>query len=185
MRIAVSPVGPVDRASLEGVRRSLSEVFPDTDAIVLKDILPLPDEAYSPLRRQYHSSRVLALIKAYPRMVDSDRILGVTEADLYVPGLNFVFGEALRPKGPAVISLSRLRPEFYGEPPNEKLYLERASKEAVHEVGHTLNLGHCRDPRCVMFFSNSILDTDRKGLGFCKRYQMKILENIERMDLGP
>lgn len=115
-------------------------------------------------------------------MADADRVLGVTEVDLYVPGLNFVFGEAQPPHGPAVISLFRLRPEFYGEPPNEELYLGRASKEAVHEVGHTLNLGHCRDPGCVMFFSNSILDTDRKNLGFCRRCRERIVAGIRRTE---
>lgn len=153
---------------------SLIEVFPDTDVVVLRDALPLPDEAYNHRRSQYHSSRILSH-KAYHLTVDVDRMLGVTEADLYIPGLNFVFGEALHRNGSAVISLFRLRPEYYGELPNKELYLERASKEAVHEVGHTLSLGHCRDPRCVMFFSNSILDTDRKNCTFCEDCYLKLL----------
>ncbi|MBI5166254.1 MAG: hypothetical protein HY998_00750 [candidate division NC10 bacterium] len=45
----------------------------------------------------------------------------------------------------------------------------------VREVGcgkeDTYGLDHCRDFRCVMFFSNSLLDTDRKGPGFCPRCQ--------------
>ena len=66
-----------------------------------------------------------------------------------------------------MISLARLRPEFYGSPPDDTLFLQRAVKEAVHELGHTYGLGHCRDPRCVMFFSNTLHDTDVKGPGFC------------------
>jgi len=42
-------------------------------------------------------------------------------------------------------------------------------KEAVHEVGHTLGLAHCTNSSCVMFFSNSILDTDRKKSAFCEK----------------
>jgi archaemetzincin len=181
MRIAVLPIGPVDGVMLEAVRRSLSEAFPDTEAVVLGDVLALPDEAYNPQRDQYHSSMVLSFIRAYARKVDVHRILGMTEADLYVPGLNFVFGEAQRLKGPAIISLFRLMPEFYGEPPNMELYLERSSKEAVHEIGHTLGLGHCRDPKCVMFFSNSILDTDRKDRVFCEDCYLKVLENMKKL----
>jgi archaemetzincin len=30
-------------------------------------------------------------------------------------------------------------------------------------------LGHCENPRCVMFFSNSLMDTDGKGFEFCLR----------------
>ncbi|CUS96705.1 matrixin family metalloprotease, partial [Candidatus Kryptobacter tengchongensis] len=72
----------------------------------------------------------------------------------------------------------RLRQEFYGDKPNQKLFEKRVLTEAVHEIGHLLNLKHCSNPNCVMFFSNSILDTDRKGFLFCNgcRSKFKILK---------
>ncbi len=82
--------------------------------------------------------------------------------DLTVPGLNFVFGLADPARGAAVISLARLYPEFYGQPRDPRRFKERAVKEAVHELGHLLGLGHCPDPACVMSFSNSLADTDRR-----------------------
>ena len=88
-------------------------------------------------------------------------------ADLYAPGLNFVFGIADTEGRRALISLARLRPEFYGSPPDDTLFRQRAVKEAVHELGHTCGLGRCHDPRCIMFFSNTLHDTDVKGPGFC------------------
>ena len=66
-----------------------------------------------------------------------------------------------------MVSLRRLRPEHYGAPPDEKRLEERALKEAIHELGHTYGLGHCQDERCVMYFSNSLGDTDRKQALFC------------------
>ena len=36
-----------------------------------------------------------------------------------------------------------------------------------HELGHTQGLGHRADTGCVMAFSNSLVDTDRKGKSFC------------------
>lgn len=100
-----------------------------------------------------------------------EMILGVTGADLTAPGLNFVFGLA-DPRGrTAVISLARLYPEFYGQPRDPRRFKARAVKEAVHELGHLLGLGHCPDPACVMSFSNSLSDTDRKGPGFCDHCQ--------------
>ncbi len=52
----------------------------------------------------------------------------------------------------------------------------RALKEAVHELGHTYYLSHCADAKCVMYFSNSLADTDIKGAGFCKRCQQRLGE---------
>jgi archaemetzincin len=93
---------------------------------------------------------------------EEEKILGVVDIDLYAPGLNFVFGEADMNSGVAIISLCRLRPEHYGLPPDESLFLERVIKEAIHELGHTYGLGHCHNSRCVVYFSNSLPDTDRK-----------------------
>ncbi|MDA8088075.1 MAG: hypothetical protein M0Z75_15430, partial [Nitrospiraceae bacterium] len=45
----------------------------------------------------------------------------------------------------------------------------RASKTAIHELGHSYGLPHCRDHRCVMFFSFNLTDTDYKDSGFCKK----------------
>ena len=180
LRIAIVCVGHVEGRILESIRFSLSEVFPDTNAFVIGSIMPLPDDDFDPRRRQYHSSRILSRITARYQPAHSDRVLGVTEADLYVPSLNFVFGEAGR-DGSAIISLFRLRPEFYGETRDVGLFLERASKEAVHELGHMLGLDHCPDPGCVMFFSNSIIDTDRKNRTFCKTCHPEVLQNVEKL----
>jgi archaemetzincin len=97
------------------------------------------------------------------RKVPVDRLLGVTAFDLFVPGMNFVFGEARCPGPVAVVSTNRLRPS----PKNTRLFRERVIKEAVHEIGHTHGLKHCLDPLCVMYFSENIADTDRKKTDFC------------------
>jgi DNA polymerase-4 len=88
----------------------------------------------------------------------------VTEHDLYAGGLNFVFGLAECPGRAALISLYRL-----GQEAGEALFRERALKEALHELGHSLSLGHCPDSCCVMHFSNCLADTDRKGSEPCAR----------------
>lgn len=96
--------------------------------------------------------------------IDAEKLLGVVDVDLFVLGLNFVFG--LAAGNTAVISLARLRPEYYGEKKNEYLLRERALKEAIHELGHTFGLHHCPDIRCIMHFSNRLEDTDIKGTDF-------------------
>jgi len=101
-----------------------------------------------------------------------EKILGIVDHDLFIPELNFVFGEASQKA--AVISLTRLRQTFYQLPEDRTLFHQRVLTEAIHELGHTYGLGHCKNSRCVMFFSNSLMDTDRKGSEFCPPCQSKL-----------
>lgn len=134
------------------------------------------DQAYDPSRRQYLAPVLLSDVRALG-VEQGEKVLGVADADLYAPGLNFVFGEADIGSGVAVISLYRLRQERYGLPPDDKLFKERTLKEAIHELGHIYGLGHCRDARCVMYFSNSLPDTDWKQPSFCQKCYQRILRS--------
>ena len=165
-KVAIVPVGEVEAEVLDFLRRALEEVF----------VLPFEtgkglDElefAYNPGRGQYHSTPILTRLSHLEGMKEFEKVLGVADVDLYVPRLNFVFGEALGLGGKfAVVSLTRLRQEFYGLAPERELFGQRALKEAVHELGHLYDLVHCDNPDCVMHFSNSLADTDRKGPSFC------------------
>jgi archaemetzincin len=129
-------------------------------------------QAYNPERKQYFSSKLLASLE---KSEGEERVVGVADVDLYVPRLNFVFGEADMVSGTAIVSLCRLRPEYYGLAPDEALFLERATKEIVHELGHTFGLGHCPNNKCVMHFSNSLADTDLKEAHFCNKCRPKII----------
>jgi archaemetzincin len=129
-------------------------------------------QAYNPERKQYFSSRLLASLE---KSEGKERVVGIADVDLYVPRLNFVFGEADVLSGTAIVSLCRLRQEYYGLAPNEALFLERATKEIVHELGHTFGLRHCPNNKCVMHFSNSLADTDLKDVHFCSMCRPKII----------
>ncbi len=159
--IAVAPVGKVEASVLAHVCAIIGETF--GGPCRAREALPAPDYAYDRRRGQYSAHAILE--RLHPQAVE--RVLGVVDVDLYVPELNFVFGLAGQTGRRAVIALPRLRQSFYGAPDNDALFLARAAKEAVHELGHTYGLGHCRDRRCVMAFSNSLADTDYKGRAFC------------------
>jgi archaemetzincin len=117
-------------------------------------------------RRQYHSTAILQKLE---RAADPDaRILGVTTCDLYVPVLTFVFGEAQLDGNCAVVSMARLREDFYGMPESGELLRERLVKESVHELGHTFGLRHCADWRCVMTSSHAVERLDIKTAEFCR-----------------
>jgi len=162
---------------LSSIRDGLLKVFRGSLCSISTETLPILRISYNASRRQYLSTIILQNIKDYAMRIKFkeafNRILGVADVDLYVPGLNFIFGEAECPGEVAIISLCRLRPEFYGEPSSWNLFTERAIKEAVHEIGHTLGLRHCPNPTCVMHFSLHIGMTDRKRVEFCNVCRLK------------
>jgi archaemetzincin len=122
--------------------------------------------AYDAARDQYYSSAILAQLA--PRG-EHRAILAVTTTDLYVPVLTFVFGEAQLGGPRAIVSLRRLKDEFYGMAPSPEKLSERLAKEALHELGHTLGLRHCDNWRCVMSSSHAVERLDVKESQYCGR----------------
>jgi archaemetzincin len=169
LKITIRALGNVADETMEKLRDRISGIFhcPVEIGQGSSDLA----QAYNPQRKQYSSSELLTSLEKSER---GERIIGIADVDLYVPGLNFVFGEADIGSGTAIISLCRLRQEYYGLAPDEALFLERAAKEVVHEIGHTFGLGHCSNIKCVMHFSNSLADTDLKEVNFCNRCRPRL-----------
>jgi archaemetzincin len=148
----------------------LGESYPFLRFIVLSEAVDLPNARIRRATKvQYRAEDFIPALGEYQDLAGSDTAVGLTAVDLYVPDLNFVFGLASPRQSVAIISTHRLEAPFYGLPAERSLLLRRVVIEAAHELGHLLCLGHCRDRRCVMFFSNSILDTDAKGCAMCPR----------------
>ena len=168
MKVGILQVGQVAPEVLAAVEEGLIKTFPDTVVSVIEEPLPVPAHAFDKKRNQYNSSLVLNEVRVYAAKTQGfHRVLGVVDADIFSTGLNYVFGEAYTSGNAALISLWRLKPEFYKDKADSALYLLRARKEAVHEVGHTLGVRHCPRSLCVMHFSNSIFDTDKKQSLLC------------------
>jgi len=168
MRIGILPVGSVDPVMLTPIQQGLAKTFPDTACTIVKKGCPVPKSAFDRKRNQYSSSSILNEIRSYASQNEKfNRVLGVVDVDIFVPELNYVFGEAFCPGKAALVSLWRLKPQFYGEEAGLDVFLLRALKESIHEVGHTLGLMHCPKSLCVMHFSNSIFDTDKKQSLLC------------------
>ena len=173
--------GQIDASLISGIQGNLDTTFANTETTLVADNLQLPEEAYSKTRQQYRSDVILRVIRGFSETHNTfDRTLGIVDVDLFVPRLNFVFGEAEYPGRAAVISLWRLRPEFYGKTSDNQVLVERATKEAVHELGHTLGLKHCANTFCAMYFSNSIFETDRKQSLFCNRCYLKTMTSADK-----
>lgn len=173
--IYVHPTGAVSGRVMDTVRRDLKARI--GRPVEIGQPIPVPESALDASRGQYRAIEFLNRMKRMFRGTN-DAHLAVTDVDLFAPGLNFVFGSALSPV--AIFSTARLDPRFYGERTSPFLTAARAGKEAVHEVGHVLGLQHCDDPKCVMWFSSTLSDTDAKGPGFCERHAYEIARGQTR-----
>ena len=167
------PIGELDGALLADLAPQLADILQ-----VPCEVLPLrldPQFAFHAERQQYHSSEILGEMQ---RCVTPEtwRFLGLTAVDLYSPILTFVFGEAQMGGPCALVSLHRLRQDFYGLPEDEGLLGERLLKESVHEIGHTLNLVHCDDYECAMAPSHAVEWIDLKQSLLCPSCRARVFE---------
>ncbi|MFI5179998.1 MAG: archaemetzincin family Zn-dependent metalloprotease [Thermoanaerobaculia bacterium] len=155
--------GRAEATLLDGVRGALEAEY--RLAARLHTVTDRPVDAYDPRRGQHASAKILSWL-AGRAPEGSRRILGVTDADLFIPILTFVFGEAELNGKAAVVSTARLS-GHEGVPAGPSLLATRLVKECVHEVGHTLGLIHCRAPGCAMARSASLRDVDAKTGRLC------------------
>jgi archaemetzincin len=156
-------MGAVEPAAVDAVEEALTE---SCFAAIERIALPEPDFAFDPARGQYGSVAVLQSV-AEKRPPLAWKVLGLTGKDLFIPMLTFVYGQAQLGGPVGVVSLARLRQEFYGLPPDERVLIGRARKEALHEAGHLLGLVHCNERRCAMSLSTNVRQLDGKGAEYC------------------
>src|SRR5207248_11056638 len=130
--LTIKPYGNVDPRLLEYLRDELDEI----GQVSLSAAATVPGTFTSRKREgqvQYLASEFEKALAREP----GDRVLAVTDVDLYDGGLNLVLGHATIRDRFAVISIAR-----FGKDGREKL-MERSAKTASHELGQPFGL--CRD----------------------------------------
>jgi archaemetzincin len=171
MDIKLQPVGEIDGQLLNGLQKGLQNIL--GCPVALKHSMKLPSGAYHADRDQYLADDVLDKLRAARKT--GTYVLGVTGANIFTHGKNFVFGEANPSDEVAIISLFLLTPHDADGPSQDDLLLQRAIKESVHEIGHLLGMEHCPNGSCVMHFSGSLIDTDVKMPHFCTNCQPRLI----------
>jgi archaemetzincin len=170
--VAVAWIGRDDAAvKLAGVCRHLEHTF--LTEVRLQTLRERPVEAFDARRGQYESTRILQWLS--PRRPPGARsVLAVTDEDLCIVVLTYVFGEAQVGGPAAVVSTARLQAAPDGEAVAADLFHARLVKECVHEIGHTYGLTHCRNRGCVMGRANTIYDVDAKGDELCRECRVTL-----------
>ena len=174
--IIISPIGHFDPQLLEQVGREVHRItgYSSLTASLLQDI----DFAFESSRDQHYSTPILEKLAdmAPPGAV---KILAICSVDLFIPILTFVYGEAQLGGKACIISTHRLS-EGLGTAQSDK-FIRRVVKEAIHELGHTFNLRHCKDHNCCMHYCRTIKDVDRKTHQLCRYCKVLLEDEIKRM----
>ncbi|MFA7418357.1 MAG: archaemetzincin family Zn-dependent metalloprotease [Melioribacteraceae bacterium] len=166
MDIFIAPLKFYSNLLLQNLVTELSKRFFSNIHVV--EIKLNLDDFFSIDRRQYFSTQIIAEVINLTEKFNGKIIL-LTDVDIFVPALTFIFGEAQLNGKHSILSVCRLHEEFYSGISNEHLLLERTIKEVLHELGHNYGLRHCIDWDCVMHASHGIEEVDIKGNTYCRK----------------
>ena len=171
--IVISTIGDFDAELLKSLSREINRLF--AYPTELMPLLEHVDFSLDTGRNQYHSTLILEKLAdtAPPWAV---KVLAIIDVDLFIPILTHVYGEAQLGGKTCIISTYRLKDGLPSMNAQE-VFLGRVVKEALHELGHTFNLRHCRDHTCLMHYCRSERDVDRKSDELC-RYCGILLEDM-------
>jgi archaemetzincin len=164
--------GPADHDLLGTIRRQAEEAYQVGARAWLAHARPL--DSFDARRQQHSSTRILKwLLDAKPP--NAHKVVGITDVDLFIPILTFVYGEAQLGGTAAVVSTARLLADN-GFRPDPDVLLSRLGKECLHELGHTFGLLHCSIPTCVMARSVNLVQVDAKDATLCHDCQIRYAE---------
>ena len=163
-KIAIVPVGEVDFSTVNKLATEIGPVF-NRSVDILKG-MKTPEESHNIVRNQYYAPVILNKLERI-KTNTREKVIAVIEEDLYLPDEAYILGYADCLAGTAIVSLFRIRMEFYGLPEDDAKVYPRLFKEAIHRAAHLFDLSECRNPRCVNYFSQMMLDIDTKSDKFC------------------
>ncbi len=160
----------INPESAEVVVRTLR--FFNPRKVEVRALKKIPETSYNLIRHQYNGFLIAKWLDTLRTTKDSV-VLGIMNVDAYVDPLNFIFGLALPELNLATVYVARLRINATkGE------FMARIRKEVVHEVGHVFGLRHCENKSCVMSFSNSLADVDRKDFRMCNAHYVELKNKV-------
>jgi archaemetzincin len=177
--IAVSPVGRRTAALAPAVCKAIEHVYGRRTRVV--PLLDSLDFAYDAQRGQFHSTPILERLAALAPQW-ALRVLAITTDDLFIPILTHVYGEAQLGGTAAIVSIHRLS-EGLPALDADAVFNTRLAKEAVHELGHTFDLRHCKDKACSMHYCRSLFDVDQKKKEMCRYCAVLLGDAFRRLGL--
>ncbi len=175
--IVISPIGDFAPDLLDLLREEIKHIygFPTEVVSLLEDL----DFSFHPNRNQYHSTPILKEL-ARKAPAGALKVLAVVQVDLFIPILTHVYGEAQLGGKACIVSTIRLN-EGHHSFNTQQPYLGRIIKEAIHELGHTFKLRHCREHTCLMHYCRNEGDVDRKSDQLCRYCKVLLDDEVKRL----
>jgi archaemetzincin len=156
VRVCIQPFTGISEAEVNHVASRIRAFYPTVQVL---PAIGLPAKAYYAPRNRYKADSLLQFLRSYKK--DKNLYLGLTSQDISsrkndvsdfgVMGLGYCPGKA------CVASSFRL---------NRKNKAEQLFKVAIHELGHTQGLPHCKHKSCFMRDADGKNPTDEET-AFC------------------
>lgn len=135
--IKILPLGIVNQSVMKNVTDSVSKYFPNVVVMKKED---MPKEAWYSPRKRYRADKLIHWMSG--RAKENEVWLGITSLDISTTkGTNpdsGIMGLGYMPGNACIISSYRIRNK------------SNVYKVAIHELGHTLGLPHCKNKECYM-----------------------------------
>jgi archaemetzincin len=178
--LVISPIGDPGLGGelLENLEREIRKFFGlETD---LRPLIEEQDLWPDPIRRQVHSTPVLETLSILSPP-EALKVLAITKLDLFIPILTHVYGEAQLGGKACILSTYRFTDGIHSA---TEAFGCRIVKEALHELSHTFNLRHCRDPVCIMHYCRSMREVDRKSSQLCRYCAVLLEDEMKRLEMA-
>lgn len=164
--IIIQPFADISPAIVDSVYQRIKKINKNT---ILKEPISLPDIAYNPSRGRYRADSLIDCL--WKRSTKNSVVIGLTSKDISANKGDIqdwgVMGLAYCPGHSCVVSTFRL---------SKNNVYEQFYKIAIHELGHTQGLDHCKnDISCFMRDAEGKNHTDElsKFCNFCKAHLEK------------
>jgi len=187
--LAIVPFGQIDHDLIDGVRGDLERQL-GIHVWLLPESLPLgnPERTRAALfdHDQYNAERLTAWLQERIPATRSPRVigyLGITAADIYGEGTNFIFGTAA--PGAGVMSYARFLSPTGGDAAGDPLVRQRTLKQAISTSFFILGIPRCSSATCVRSYPHSVYEHDRKGSELCAECRQRLDAAVQRALTSP
>ena len=166
--VYLQKIGDVDSFILIRLKKNLHWLVKEyaMKVKILSNPILIRDDEYIEVERQYDGELILKRLEKTLTNPQKNKLLGIIDGDIKGMRKIHLFGLTNLKNSCALISINRLRGSFYRKYEDNALFELRILKEAVHELGHTFGLKHCKND-CVMRYSKSLEEVDIRPKELC------------------